>query len=158
MGWLMATATGATSPPQLIAQSPQITTSGPVDPVPSRYQLGQELYLENCATCHIAIPPQVFPTETWRQLLQDPQHYGQKLRLLVDPPRILVWNYLRAFSRSQPKDEEVPYRVTNSRYFQALHPRVKLPPSTSLSSCVTCHPGTAQYDFRQLTPEWANSP
>ncbi len=42
-------------------------------------------------SCHIAIPPTVLPTQTWRNLLEDPQHYGATLKPLVDPPRILVW-------------------------------------------------------------------
>lgn len=158
IGWLAAQATGVAAGIPQIAQATQIESIGTVDVIPDRYQLGQEIYQENCATCHIALPPQVLPTETWRQLLQDPQHYGQKIRLLVDPPRLLVWNYLRTFSRLQPKNEEVPYRVANSRYFKALHPRVKLPEVINFSSCATCHPGASQYNFRKLTPEWANSP
>ncbi len=47
-----------------------------LDPVPERYQLGLELYLKNCGTCHRALPPAVMPRETWQQLLQDEQHYG----------------------------------------------------------------------------------
>lgn len=157
IGWLAAQATGVAEIPQ-IAQGTQTESIGTVDLVPERYQLGQEVYRENCATCHIALPPQVMPTETWRQLLQDPEHYGQTIRLLVDPPRLLVWNYLRTFSRLQSKDEEVPYRVGNSRYFKALHPRVKMPEVLNLSTCATCHPGASEYNFRKLTSEWANSP
>ena len=41
------------------------------DAVPQRYQLGQELYLDNCATCHIAVPPAVLPVQTWQRLLED---------------------------------------------------------------------------------------
>lgn len=141
-----------------LASGERVAAIGTVDPVTSSQKLGQELYLENCATCHIALPPAVLPTETWRQLLQDPQHYGVELTLLVDPPRLIVWNYLRSFSRLQSKEEEVPYRVAQSRFFKALHPRVKLPTPVNASSCVTCHPGAAEYNFRQLTPEWENSP
>jgi hypothetical protein len=131
---------------------------GTVDRVPERYQLGQQLYLENCATCHIALPPQVLPMETWRRLLQDSEHYGQTIKLLVDPPRLLVWNYLQTFSRPQAKEAEIPYRVANSSFFKALHPRVKLPQPATTGSCVTCHPGASQYNFRKLSPEWENSP
>lgn len=141
-----------------LAIAPQVAAIGTTDPVTGSQKLGQELYLENCATCHIALPPAVLPAETWRQLLQDPQHYGTELTLLVDPPRLLVWNYLRAFSRLQSKEEEVPYRVAQSRFFKALHPRVKLPAPATASSCVTCHPGAAEYNFRELTAEWQNSP
>ncbi len=152
MGWGLALATAA----QATAQ----TTSdaiGTVDPVPSRYQLGQELYLENCARCHIALPPAVLPTQTWQQVLQDSQHYGVALPPIVDPPRLLVWNYLQNFSRSGAKEEETPYRVDDSRYFKALHPKVKLPRPVNITSCISCHPSAAQYNFRRFTPDWEKS-
>lgn len=144
LGWGMAQATEP--------------TAGTVDPVLPRYELGQELYLENCATCHIGVPPEVMPTETWRQILQDPEHYGQQITLLVDPPRLLVWDYLRQYSRPEAEGEEIPFRIEASRYFKALHPRVELPQSTRLGSCVSCHPGVEQFDFRSLTPEWEDAP
>ena len=156
-GWVAAQ-TAASNIPARLAQVSAIEDNGTVDRIPDRYQLGQQLYLENCATCHIALPPQVLPTETWRRLLQDSQHYGQTIKLLVDPPRLLVWNYLQTFSRSQAKDEEIAYRVANSRYFKALHPKVKMSQPANNSSCVTCHPGASQYNFRKLTAEWENSP
>jgi hypothetical protein len=126
---------------------------GTVDVVPPGYKLSQDLYLENCSSCHIALPPAVLPTQTWQQLLQDSQHYGVELPPLVDPTRLLVWNYLRNFSRPQAKEEQTPYRVHDSRYFKALHPQVKLPRPVQISSCVTCHPSATQYNFRRLTPQ-----
>lgn len=154
---LAATVADSIAPARL-AQVSEGGDIGTVDRIPERYQLGQQLYLENCATCHIALPPQVLPMETWRRLLQDSEHYGQTLKLLVDPPRLLVWNYLQTFSRPQAKEEEIPYRVANSRFFKALHPRVKLSQPANIASCVTCHPGASQYNFRKLTAEWENSP
>ncbi|MBE9180762.1 diheme cytochrome C [Oculatella sp. LEGE 06141] len=132
---------------------------GTVDPVPQRYQLGQELYLENCATCHVGVPPAVLPSETWRQLLEDPtQHYSTRLPPIVDPPRLLMWDYLRTFSRPTPAEEPVPYRVNDSRYFKALHPKVDLPRPVRLDSCVSCHPGASQFNYRRLSPEWETVP
>jgi hypothetical protein len=156
-GWLAATAADSIAPAKVARVSPT-EDIGTVDRIPERYQLGQQLYLQNCATCHIALPPQVLPMETWRRLLQDSQHYGQTLKLLVDPPRLLVWNYLQTFSRPLATEEEIPYRVANSRFFKALHPKVKLSQPANMGSCVTCHPGASQYNFRKLTAEWANSP
>lgn len=129
-------------------------TIGTVDPVPPRYQLGQELYLQNCGTCHIALPPAVLPRETWKRLLEDTEHYGQQLQPLVDPTRLLVWQYLQVFSRPDQVDESIVYRVKRSRYFRALHPEVSLARDINVNSCVSCHPSAAQYDFRSLTPEW----
>ncbi|MGJ3252188.1 MAG: diheme cytochrome C [Elainellaceae cyanobacterium] len=131
----------------------QHAETGAVDVIPEQYQLGHELYLENCATCHVGVPPQVFPRETWRQLLQDSQHYGVQISL-VDPPRLLVWEYLQYFSRGLREDEAVPYRVNNSRYFKILHPNVELDRPTRLTTCITCHPAADQFNFRQLAPDW----
>jgi Dihaem cytochrome c len=146
MGWLLSSATSAYSAPP----TPEI---GTVDVVPAQYQLGQELYLENCATCHIGIPPAVLPTKTWKNLLQDSQHYGVQLKPLIDPPRILVWRYLATFSRSQLLNEEIPYRLNKSRYFKALHPKVELPRPVQVGSCVSCHPSASDFNFRRLAPE-----
>ncbi len=147
MGWLLASTTSAYS----ATPSSEI---GTVDVVPAQYQLGQELYLENCSTCHIALPPSVLPTQTWKNLLEDSQHYGAQLKPLVDPPRILVWRYLSTFSRTKLKDEATPYRVNNSRYFKALHPQVDLSRPVQIGSCVSCHPSASDYNFRQLSQEW----
>ncbi|GAB1540448.1 diheme cytochrome c [Scytonema sp. NUACC21] len=148
MGWLLALAANV----QGATPSSEV---GTVDVVPAQHQLGQELYLENCATCHIAIPPAVLPTQTWKNLLEDSQHYGVQLKPLVDPPRILVWRYLAAFSRSQLlDDEQIPYRVSSSRYFKAMHPKIKLPNPVQIGSCVTCHPSAADFNFRNLSAEW----
>lgn len=166
LGWALSQATMASNLGGAIAQTnprvedlaPPPTAIGTVDPIPSKYQLGYELYLENCATCHIGVPPAVLPTETWRQLLQDSQHYGVQINPLVDPGRLLVWDYLRTFSRPLMAEESVPYRMGQSRYFKALHPRVDLSPTVKLSSCATCHPAAAQFNYRSLSPEWENAP
>ncbi|MFN6568958.1 cytochrome C [Dendronalium sp. ChiSLP03b] len=147
MGWLLASVTSVHS-------ATPTAEIGTVDVVPAQYQLGQELYLENCSTCHIALPPAVLPTQTWKNLLEDSQHYGAQLKPLVDPPRILVWRYLSTFSRTQLSDEATPYRVNNSRYFKALHPKVELPRPVQIGSCVSCHPSASEYNFRRLSPEW----
>ena len=152
LGLAQAIATPTTWPPVVItAAAPEV---GTVDVIPDRYKIGQDIYLQNCATCHIGIPPAVLPTETWKNLLQDAQHYGATLKPLVDPNRFLVWNYLKTFSRQRsPEEERIPYRIADSRYFRALHPQVKLPRKLALESCVTCHPGASRFNFRQLAGE-----
>jgi hypothetical protein len=147
MGWLLSLATSAHS----ATPTSQI---GTVDVVPAQFQLGKQLYLDNCATCHIPLPPEVLPTQTWKNLLQDSQHYGVQLKPLVDPPRMLVWRYLSTFSRPRLTDEATPYRVNNSRFFYALHPQVELQRPVAISSCVTCHPSARNFNFRHLSEEW----
>lgn len=136
----------------------QPAASGTVDVVPPALKLGQELYLENCASCHLGLPPQIMPTETWRQLIQDSQHYGAQIQPVVGPNLQIVWQYIRTFSRPQAAEEEIPYRIYQSRYFKVLHPKVELPTRVGLTSCLSCHPGGDKYDFRTLSAEWQNAP
>lgn len=136
-----------------------IPSTSTANPASSNYKLGRELYLENCSSCHLALPPEVLPTESWRQILQQPnQHYGQALQPLIGPSLLVMWDYIRTYSRPIIEKEPVPYRVSESRYFKALHPRVELPKPTRLGTCLSCHPGADQYNYRRLTPEWENSP
>ncbi len=151
LSWGITTLTQAIELPTTVT----VAQIGTVDWVSPKYQLGQQLYLENCSSCHIPVPPQVLPTQTWQQLLQDTQHYGVELPALIDPPRLIIWNYLQRYSRQLlPQEAMIPYRVNRSRYFKALHPDLDFPQPVTLEGCVTCHPGAKEYNFRQLTPEW----
>lgn len=144
------------SPTETEATPP--TAIGTVDIVPARFQQGQDLYLQNCATCHIALPPAVMPSETWRRLIQDSEHYGATIQPLDSIELQILWQYLREYSRPQAEGDSIPYRVYQSKLFRALHPRVDLPTKVNLNSCVSCHPGAAQYNFRRLSAEWQNAP
>ncbi len=129
----------------------QVDPNRTTDWVPPGSRLGQEIYLQTCGTCHIALPPAIMPTETWRQLIQDPQHYGQVITPPIDPGRQILWNYLQLASVPSAPDEPVPYRIEKSRIFKALHPDVTLPKVINLDSCAACHPGAGRFDFRSLS-------
>ncbi len=150
LGWGLAQA----QMPAAIVETATETT----DIVPARYQLGQELYLKNCATCHVALPPAVMPLQTWAQLLPDSQHYGAQLTVLTQPSLEIVWKYISTYSRPTNQGEQVPYRLRQSRYFKALHPKVEFSQPINVQSCVACHPAAAQFNYRSLTPEWENAP
>lgn len=156
LGWGLAQASTPTGTGS--AGTGTASAIGTVDEVPSRFQLGQELYLENCATCHIGLPPAVMPSQTWAELLPDRQHYGISITPLTEPSLQIAWNYLSTFSRPILLGEQIPFRLRQSRYFKALHPKVEFPQPITLSSCVTCHPAAAQFNYRSLTPEWNDAP
>ncbi|MEN9225360.1 MAG: hypothetical protein Q6L60_11920 [Thermostichus sp. HHBFW_bins_43] len=120
----------------------------------SQSQLEQAQYVRSCGGCHVALPAQVLPTETWRRLLQDPNHYGQQIQPLTGVPLQLAWGYLRPNSRPLMQREQVPYRLADSRYFRALHLQVEFPSPVRVSSCVDCHPRVNQGDFASLSPDW----
>jgi len=159
------------SPSSSPSQSPQISPSETkflytppviapnqpmsVDPVPTRYEPGFQAYLETCASCHIAVPPEVLPTESWREILRKPDnHFGVVIPNYNRLTQLLIWDYLSNFSRPLPPDSPLPLYVEKSRYFKALHPRVTMPPDMTSKTCVTCHPNVANFNFRTLTPEW----
>lgn len=155
LGWGLSSlgqATPLSAQSGLLAQAPVSSNDESprtVDYVPQRYQLGQQLYLKNCASCHIGVPPETLPSEAWRNIIQDPSHYGTEIIPPRDPSLGLIWSYLRSFSRQKSTAEErVPYRLGRSRYFKALHPDVALPTQVSLESCATCHRAAQQFSFR----------
>jgi len=148
----------AASPGAPATAAPTAATIGTVDPVPANLQLGQEVYLENCASCHVGLPPAVLPSQTWRSLIQEAQHYGAIIPTIQEPLRQVAWNYLSTYSRPINKGEEVPFRIGKSRFFKALHPKVNFAEPVTLNSCAICHPASAQFNYRSLSPEWADSP
>ena len=130
-----------------------------VDPVPTRYEPGFQAYLETCASCHIAIPPEALPTESWREILRKPDnHFGVVIPNYNRLTQLLIWDYMSTFSRPLPPDSPLPLYVEKSRYFKALHPRTTMPPDMTSKTCVTCHPNVANFNFRTLTPEWDDAP
>jgi mono/diheme cytochrome c family protein len=158
LGWGLAQlALSQILPAQPPPSGPSFTPTETVDVVPERYQLGQQLYLENCAGCHVGLPPAVLPSQTWAGLLQEPQHYGATIKPLVEPQLKIAWKYVSTYSRPIDKNEPVPYQVRKSRYFKALHPKVNFTTPPSVNSCITCHPAAAQFNYRRLSPEWENA-
>jgi Dihaem cytochrome c len=133
----------------VVVESPSQATIGTVDPVPAKYQPGQDRYLKTCATCHIALPPAVLPSQTWADLIGDPQHYGAQLPTLGRFEQAQISQYLNHYSRSLRQDEPTPYRVSQARHFRALHPQVKLPQPLTIASCASCHPKADVFNFRE---------
>jgi len=130
-----------------------------VDPVPTRYEPGFQAYLETCASCHIAVPPEVLPTESWREILRKPDnHFGVVIPNYNRLTQLLIWDYMSNFSRPLPPDSPIPIYAEKSRYFKALHPRVKMPEDLTAKTCISCHPNVKNFNFRTLTPEWDDSP
>jgi hypothetical protein len=114
--------------------------------------IGRTKYIEKCSSCHLPIPAEVLPTDTWQQIIEKPQkHYGTSIPQMDRLSRTLVWTYLSTFSRSLLPNEALPYLVEDSRYFKALHPQVQLPDPTTHQTCLLCHPKGAELDYRTLS-------
>jgi mono/diheme cytochrome c family protein len=133
---------------------PPPNPTGTVDTVTESYRLGQQYYLESCATCHVGLPPAVMPSQTWASILPDSQHYGAQITPITEPLLQIVWNYVSTYSRPVKQDERVPYRLQQSRFFKAIHPKVEFTEPITVNSCIACHPAAAQFDYRSLSAEW----
>ncbi|MGB3789801.1 MAG: hypothetical protein WA949_17450 [Phormidesmis sp.] len=139
--------TAATSTPATTPDS-----YGMVDPIDSRFEASYRIYLNECATCHVALPPAVLPTQTWQTLVTDPAHYGLTLTDITAFEKQLIVNYLQAYSRSQPSRDPLPFKLADSDYFHALHPNVTLPQPLNLRTCASCHLLATTQNYRDLAP------
>jgi hypothetical protein len=123
-----------------------------VDKATGNYKVGEEMYLENCSSCHIPLPPAVLPRETWKTILENPyDHYGTKINGLVRFTQVLIWEYLSNYSRQLLANEVKPDYIAQSRYFFALHPQVKLPNPVTHHTCIECHPQASDFNYRVET-------
>lgn len=111
----------------------------PVDPIPEQYQLGAEIYAQQCGSCHVALPPQVLSTQAWRDIITSSQHYGLQIQLPDSLRQQAMWEYLQTFSRLYEDNEPLTYRVARSRFFEALHPDVEFEAPVQIGSCASCH-------------------
>ena len=147
----------AAKPSPILAQGQSLP---PLGPNRSTVEAGKELYVATCSGCHIPIPPEVLPTETWQELLENPQkHYGTSVPNVIRLSQVLMWDYLKTNSRPIfLRDSPVPYYIEQSQYFKILHPRVEFSEPITTQSCVLCHPGVKDFNYRTLTVEWEDSP
>ncbi len=156
VGWGFTQALAA-KPSPILAQSQSLP---PLGPNRSTTEAGKELYVATCSGCHIPIPPEVLPTETWQQLLENPhKHYGTSVPNMIRLSQILMWDYLKTNSRPiLLRDAPIPYYIEQSQYFKILHPRVEFSEPITTKSCALCHPGIKDFNYRTLTSEWEDAP
>ena len=152
IGWLASGAWGQTTEPFSIPETlPHI---GTVDPVPDNKRAGQAIYLDSCASCHLAIPPAVLPSETWRDILLEENHYGEIVPVLPSPQIHILWDYLQYFSRPNPGEKDTQaFRLDASPFFTAMHPGVTIDRPVQLDGCISCHPSAESFDFRRLVAD-----
>ncbi len=114
----------------------------------NQQNISQDIYLRNCSSCHIPLPAQILPTESWQKILNSSQnHYGVALPTSVKVSANFIWIYLKNNSRPSVVGETLPKYVSNSRYLKALHPNVQLPKPANHNSCQSCHPLAQQLDY-----------
>jgi hypothetical protein len=106
-------------------------------------------YAQECASCHIAYPPGLLPSASWKRLMEGlPRHFGTDASLdAATVQELSTWLQAnaadtRARTRSSlPPPED---RITRSPWFVHEHDEIpaatwKLPAVKSPSNCAACH-------------------
>ncbi len=138
------------SPNQRLIQE-AIANTPTTDLIPKRYEQSLQIYFANCSTCHVAIPAELLPQQTWQRLLENTnQHYGAQLPNIPGIEVTLMWRYLSTFAKSAAIEDRIPFLLRDSRFFKALHPGVRFPEPPKVTTCISCHPSAAEFNFRRL--------
>lgn len=113
-----------------------------------------EAWKAECSSCHMAYPPRLLPTDSWRALMGGlSDHFGTDASLdqeTVD--RILPLLEQYAGRRRSQAGTGLVLRITDTRWFRHEHDEVgsavwKRPAVGSPSNCMACHAGAEQGDF-----------
>ncbi|GGY19385.1 diheme cytochrome c [Paludibacterium paludis] len=112
------------------------------------------VYVEECASCHIAYPPGLLPGAAWQRLMDGlGRHYGTDASL--DPASVkLIAGWLRdnagrgKYALSPPADN----RITRTGWFMRKHRGIpdsvwRMPSVKSAANCQACHTGAQQGRF-----------
>ncbi len=113
-------------------------------------------YKTECAACHVAYPPGMLPSTSWRRLMTHlPNHFGTDASL--DPAavkQLSTWLSANA-ATGRPAAESPPEdRITRSAWFTRQHDEVpaatwKRASIKSASNCMACHTGADRGDFNE---------
>jgi mono/diheme cytochrome c family protein len=115
-------------------------------------------YQQECASCHVAYPPGLLPSSSWKRLIEGlPKHFGTDASVDAATARELS-TWLQAHSAdTRRRDATTPPsedRITRSSWFVHEHDEVapatwKLPAVKSPSNCAACHRGADQGVFNE---------
>ena len=83
-----------------LAKAVESSPYGMVDPIDERHAVNYATYVEQCSTCHVALPAAVLPMDTWQTLITDPAHYGVTLTNITRFDQQLMLNYLQTANSS----------------------------------------------------------
>lgn len=122
------------------------------------------LYLEECGACHLAFPPQLLDTASWRQVMEGlPGHFGTDASL--DPAnnherRRAIADFLdrngggRKTGVTADAQGKPLLRITETAYFHRKHRNIA--PATferaaikSAANCTACHAGAADGNYSE---------
>lgn len=123
------------------------------------YAVDNPAYQAECASCHIAYPPQLLPARSWRALMAGlDKHFGTDASL--DPQSaaaitaFLEQNAGRKRASKYSSSTDPTLRITETRWFVHEHDEVparawKHPKVKSAANCTACHADTDKGNFNE---------
>lgn len=125
------------------------------------------LYAEECGSCHFAYPPGLLPAQSWHKIMnQLDDHFGDNAELGGDTKQQLL-SYLTNNSADKVNNrrsrkimrtlsmESAPMRITELPYFKHEHDEIPArviktnDKIASLSHCDTCHQNAKAGSFNE---------
>ena len=123
-------------------------------------------YVEECGACHLAYPPGMLPSLSWRRIMSGLEdHFGENAELDVESARhITAYLTANAADRShigraphvaRSLRGNAPLRFTKTRYFLRKHHEIPRrlvadnPDVGSFSRCEACHAGAKQGNYNE---------
>ncbi len=122
----------------------------------SRNSAGNDIWQAECASCHIAYPPQLLPAASWQRLMAGlEKHFGADASVeavaAAEIGRFLEANAARGKRAQQGAGE---LRITKTAWFGRKHDEVPArtwssPEVRSASNCTACHSLAERGDFSE---------
>lgn len=122
--------------------------------------LKNELYKEECGSCHFAYQPGLLPKRSWKKMMEEKElenHFGDDAwiekdlrdaieKFLVEGSADDSWYKRSRKIMASIKENETPLRISETRYFERKHEEipkrlVKQKEVKSFSHCGKCHKG-----------------
>jgi hypothetical protein len=103
-----------------------------------------ELYVRECASCHLAYPPELMTAPGWKRVMsQLDRHFGSDASL--DTP---TRDGVAAFLAQRASSREKHARISKTVWFVREHGTAP-PPKISFANCSACHTRAEQADFNE---------
>lgn len=123
------------------------------------YDITGKTYQSECASCHIAYPPQLLPAESWRKLMAGlAKHFGTDAsvdaRVATELTRFLEQNAGGRRNAADPAAAAAPPRISTTPWFIREHRKIatsqwQSKTIGSAANCSACHSRADNGDYSE---------
>lgn len=138
----------------LVSVAALSAAAAPVHAERDRFDVDNAAYRAECASCHIAYPPQLLPAASWRAIMRGlDKHFGSDASVDANTAaaieRYLVTNAGRGSASAKP-----PLRISETAWFKREHDEVAAAVWQRKSvggpaNCGACHTKADQGDYSE---------